>query len=62
MSSLSLRRSSLLNRKGLGPVRVLLDWIETRRTRIALSHLDERLLDDIGVLPEAARKESGRAF
>lgn len=62
MSSLSLRHSSLLNRKGFGLLQVLLVWIETRRTRIALSHLDERLLEDIGITPNAARNEAGRTF
>ena len=58
MSSLSLRRSSLLNRKGFGLLRVLMTWIETRRTRIALSHLDDRLLEDVGITPAQARSEA----
>ncbi|MFT3687479.1 DUF1127 domain-containing protein [Paenirhodobacter sp.] len=60
MSSLSLRRTSLQNHKGL--LQVVLAWIEARRTRIALSHLDARLLDDIGITPDTARSEAGRSF
>lgn len=62
MSSLSLRLSSLRNRKGLGLARLVMCWIETRRTRIALSHLDTRLLDDVGLTQQSAWNEAHRPF
>lgn len=41
----------------------LLDlWRQRRRGRLALSRLDDRLRDDIGVGTAAARRESARPF
>jgi uncharacterized protein YjiS (DUF1127 family) len=41
---------------------LLLCWVERGRQRRALSALDDRLLRDIGVTPEEARRESTRPF
>ena len=41
---------------------VLVSWTERRRSRIALSKLDNQLLRDIGVTPEQARKEVEKPF
>ncbi|WP_425038952.1 DUF1127 domain-containing protein [Primorskyibacter sp. S187A] len=40
----------------------LVSWAERRRTRIALKHLDDHLLDDIGVTRAQASKEVERPF
>ena len=37
-------------------------WEQRRRSRIALSHLDQKLLNDIGVTRAQARKEAERNF
>jgi uncharacterized protein YjiS (DUF1127 family) len=42
--------------------RLVLAWAERRRQRDALSELDARLLDDIGVSPDAARQEAQKPF
>jgi uncharacterized protein YjiS (DUF1127 family) len=49
---------SLLRRCG----RTLLTWIEHSRQRHALAVLERHLLDDIGVTPEAARREAEKPF
>ena len=41
---------------------VLMQWEEKRRTRNALSRLDDHLLEDIGVTPHEARKETQLPF
>ena len=50
--------AALLRRCGA----LLGEWIERARQRWALGELDERLLDDIGIPPEAARRESAMPF
>ncbi len=62
MSSLTLRRSSLLPLKAVALLRLVTRRIETRRTRLALAHLDAHLLRDIGVSREEARAEVQRPF
>lgn len=63
MSSLSLRHALStatpqgLLRAVLGRVMV---WDQVYRSRIALSRLDARLLEDIGLTREAAQHESNR--
>ena len=41
---------------------VLVSWAERRRSRIALSRLDDHMLDDIGVSRAQAQKEAQRPF
>jgi len=41
---------------------LLLCWVERSRQRRALFELDDRLLRDIGVAPEEARREATRPF
>ena len=43
-------------------VRLVLAWMERRRQRDALSDLDARLRDDIGVSKEEARAEAEKPF
>lgn len=62
MSSLTLRRSSLRSLKAVALLRLVVRRIETRRTRLALAHLDAHLLRDIGISLEAARAEAQRPF
>ncbi|HEY0275854.1 MAG TPA: DUF1127 domain-containing protein [Paenirhodobacter sp.] len=62
MSSVSLHHSSRLGRKGFGLLRAVMTWIEIRRTRIALGHLDTRLLEDIGVSIIHVEDEIRRPF
>ncbi|MFC5737413.1 DUF1127 domain-containing protein [Sinirhodobacter huangdaonensis] len=62
MSSLTLRRSSLLPLKAVALLRLVTHRIETRRTRLALAHLDAHLLRDIGISWEAAQAEAQRPF
>lgn len=62
MSSLTLRRSSLRSLKAVALLRLVVRRIETRRTRLALAHLDAHLLRDIGISREAARAEAQRPF
>jgi uncharacterized protein YjiS (DUF1127 family) len=38
------------------------DWIERAQTRRALAELDERLLRDVGLTTEQARRESSMPF
>jgi uncharacterized protein YjiS (DUF1127 family) len=42
--------------------RTLLRWIERSRQRQVLAALERHRLDDIGVTPEAARREAEKAF
>jgi len=37
-------------------------WSERRQSRLALADVDPNLLDDIGVSPDQARRESARPF
>lgn len=62
MSSLTLRRSSLLPLKAVALLRLVTRRIETRRTRLALAHLDAHLLRDVGISWEAAQAEAQRPF
>lgn len=62
MSSLTLRRSSLRSLKAVALLRLVVRRIETRRTRLALAHLDGHLLRDIGISREEARAEVQRPF
>ena len=62
MSSLTLRRSSLRSLKAVALLRLVFRRIETRRTRLALAHLDAHLLRDIGISREAACAEAQRPF
>ena len=41
---------------------VVVSWSERRKSRIALGHLDNRLLDDIGLTQAQARFECERPF
>ena len=41
---------------------VVVSWSERRKSRIALGHLDNRLLDDIGLTRAQARFECERPF
>lgn len=41
---------------------VLMLWDQRRRTRQALSALDDHLLQDVGLTPREARREAGRYF
>ena len=41
---------------------VSVSWAERRRSRIALSHLDDRMLDDVGLTRAQATQESARPF
>lgn len=43
-------------------LRILHQWSERRRSRIALARLDDRLLRDIGLDPMAAGAEAMRLF
>ena len=43
-------------------VRLVTRWSERRRSRIALSHLDDRLLRDIGRDALTRDREAGRPF
>ncbi len=62
MPSVSLHRSFLLGRKGFRLLRLVQIWIATRRSRIALGHLDTYLLDDIGLSAAQAEAEAHRPF
>lgn len=46
----------------LGWLRVVATWTGRRRQRRALSHLDERLLDDIGITRSEAAREIAKPF
>jgi uncharacterized protein YjiS (DUF1127 family) len=50
----TLRRRALQLSQWLGVMR------QRRRQRVALASLDDRLLDDIGVSAEAARREAAK--
>lgn len=41
---------------------VFIIWPQRRRQRLWLAELDKRLLDDIGIEPCEAARESGRPF
>ena len=45
---------------GLSPVALLLGWQARAAGRRALSRLDARLLDDVGISPEAAARETAK--
>lgn len=62
MSSVSLQRLTLHARKTISLLGRFLTWMAVRRSRIALSHLDPRLLDDIGVSQARADAETRRPF
>ena len=46
----------------VSPWRRLRRWYATHRQRAALRRLDARLLNDIGVTPDAAAQEAARPF
>jgi uncharacterized protein YjiS (DUF1127 family) len=41
---------------------ILLAWHRRAQSRIALSKLDQHLLDDIGISAETAKSEAGKPF
>lgn len=45
---------------GLSPVALLLGWQARAASRSALSRLDARLLDDVGISAEAAARETAK--
>lgn len=60
MSSLSISELFLLKAPGLRLVKRAWQWLETRRSRIALSQLDDRLLDDVGITRNQVEHETQR--
>ena len=65
----SCRRTTTQRRQPLGSIgyvwqwtHELRAWIELNRQRRALRTLDDRLLDDIGVSPDEASRESAKRF
>jgi uncharacterized protein YjiS (DUF1127 family) len=51
-----------LTRLGWAAVRVVSFWIERSRQRRALAELDDRLLRDIGLTRDEARRECANPF
>ena len=71
-ATLGLRRDGLiwrpswhrggLTRLGCAAVRVVWFWMERSRQRRALTELDDRLLRDIGLTRDEARREGANPF
>jgi uncharacterized protein YjiS (DUF1127 family) len=55
-------RSGALTRLGCAAVRVVWFWMERSRQRRALAELDDRLLRDIGLTRDEARRECANPF
>lgn len=62
MSTLSLRRISVLPARPLAVLARVAHWVERRRTRAALARLDPHLLADIGLETNDATREATRPF
>ncbi|WP_146345363.1 DUF1127 domain-containing protein [Falsiphaeobacter marinintestinus] len=41
---------------------VVTEWEHNRRTRHVLKHLDNHMLEDVGLTPAEARREAARPF
>ena len=59
-SAYAAARFRIARRPRLGPAGTLRGWIARVRQRRALAELDARLLDDIGVTPDDARREAAK--
>jgi uncharacterized protein YjiS (DUF1127 family) len=55
-------RSSALTRLGCSAVRLVWFWMERSRQRRALAELDDRLLRDVGLTRDDARRECANPF
>ncbi len=55
-------RLPLVAALAIGFARVVTTWDTRHRTRNSLKHLDNHLLEDIGVTPAQAYKEATRPF
>ncbi|MFC3061268.1 DUF1127 domain-containing protein [Paenirhodobacter populi] len=62
MSTVSLQRLTLHAWNAVSLPGRILTWMAVRRSRIALDHLDARLLDDIGISSAQAKAETQRPF
>lgn len=55
-------RRAWMRRLPINPASLLVRWHDRYLQRLALAELDERLLADIGVSPEEARRECAQPF